>query len=56
MVLNKKIEENVADVSFEYGLMNATCPHCNNFTATVPLSVDSILFFKYQQSLSTKVE
>lgn len=44
-------EEFIRDMSLQFGLMSITCPHCGNFTQTVPLDIEDILFYKYQQEM-----
>jgi hypothetical protein len=56
IVLNKQNELLLKDLSFEYGLMNIECPHCHQKTLSLPVDIETILFYKYQQALSTKIE
>lgn len=55
-VLTKRSDMLLKDLNFEFGLMNITCPHCGRFTASVPLNIDSLLFFRYQQEMSTQID
>lgn len=55
-VLNLKIQELMDGKQIEFGLMNMTCPHCRNYTETLPLPIEKVLFLKYQTSLTTDVE
>jgi hypothetical protein len=56
LVLTKQGDLLLEDLSFEFGLMNVQCPHCKHETLTVPLDLESILFYKYQQAMNTKIE
>jgi len=41
---------------FEFGLMNITCPNCKHHNNTVNMELEEILFLKYQQAMTTKIE
>lgn len=55
-ILNKKAEALFKDLQFEFGLMNVKCPKCGESINTVPVDVETILFYKYQQDLATKID
>jgi hypothetical protein len=54
-ILYKTAQELFDHTAFEFGLMNVVCPNCRTKTNTVPVDVESILFYKYQQELSTTI-
>jgi len=56
MVIRKLGEDMMKDMSVEYGLMNIRCPHCKHYTPTLPVNVEDVLFFRYQQALNTEIE
>jgi len=58
LVLTKKTESIMSDLSFEYGLMNIQCPNekCRYFEESSPFDIESILFYRYQQAMNTIVE
>lgn len=55
-ILTKKANDILDGISFEFGLMSITCPKCNHFTATIPMDIENVLFYKYQQNRTTAVE
>lgn len=55
MILTRKIEKLVDDCNFEYGLMNVTCPKCKRYEKTVEFNIETILFYRYQQEMSTQI-
>lgn len=56
MVLSKQSELAIQDLTFEFGFMNVTCPHCKLYTPVVPIDLEYLLFYKYQQAVTTKIE
>lgn len=56
VIISKKSEELLDDITFDFGLMNVKCPKCGDYHETVPFDIESILFYRYQQALSTNVE
>lgn len=56
VVITKMGEEIMKDLTLEFGFMNARCPRCGKVEKFIEIPLDYILFFKYQQALSTKVE
>jgi hypothetical protein len=56
LVLTKQGEVFLNDLSFEFGIKDAVCPHCGNVTPIIPLDLDSILFFKLDQVKTTRIE
>jgi hypothetical protein len=54
-VLYFQAEKILENTSFEYGLMNVVCPYCKTVTNTVPIDVETVLFYKYQQEVNTKI-
>ncbi len=44
------------DTQFEYGLVDVVCPKCGNSHKTLPFELESILFHRYQQELTTTIE
>jgi len=55
-VITKMAEEMMKDVTFEFGFMNVKCPKCGTIEKHIEISLEQILFFKYQQTLNTKIE
>lgn len=56
LTLTNQSEEILNEIGFSFGLMNVKCPHCGEYHETVPFDIESILFYRYQQAMSTKVE
>lgn len=56
MIIRSIGEELMKDMSVEFGLMNITCPYCKKYTASMPVDVENILFFRYQKALNTTIE
>lgn len=58
LTLTRMSEKLLEDVSIEFGLMNVKCPNqkCGDYRESVPFDIESILFFRYQQAMSTVVE
>jgi hypothetical protein len=56
LVLTKQTEVVLDDLTFEFGLMDVTCPKCKNHQKTIPFDIESILFYRYQQAMNTKIE
>jgi len=56
LVITKQGDLLLNDLSFEFGLMNVTCPHCKKHTVSLPMDIESILFYKYQQAMTTTIE
>lgn len=56
LVLTKQGELMLEDLSFEFGLVDVKCPHCGHYREEVPFDIESILFYRYQQAMSTNVE
>lgn len=57
IMIIKQIGENLIDgETISYGLMGIKCPHCGHFIATVPVSLDDMLFHRYRQALNTTIE
>jgi len=54
LILSKQAES-IMD-GFEFGLMNITCPNCKHHNNTVNMEIEQILFLKYQQAMTTKIE
>lgn len=48
--------EILADIAFDFGLMDVTCPHCGKHHDVIPLEIEQMLFYQYQQAMSTTVE
>jgi hypothetical protein len=55
-VLYKMNEKLFKDSTMEFGLMNVVCPHCRATTNTVPIDVETVLFYKYHQEVNTKLD
>lgn len=56
LVLTKQGEKMIESVGIEFGLMDINCPHCKHHTDSLKLDPDSILFYKYQQALTTQID
>jgi hypothetical protein len=58
LVLTKHTELVLDDLTFEFGLMDVNCanPKCNNKQKSIPFDIESILFYRYQQAMNTKIE
>ena len=56
LVLTKQGEKMIENVGIEFGLMDINCPHCKHHTDSLKLDPDSILFYKYQQALTTQID
>ena len=56
IILTKQGDSILEGLSFEFGLMNVQCPNCKYHTQSLPMDLEAILFYKYQQAMSTKVE
>lgn len=48
--------DKMSDAAFEYGFMNVRCPKCAHIHEYIPFDIESILFYRYQQSMNTSVE
>lgn len=48
--------DKMSDAAFEYGFMNVRCPKCARIHEYIPFDIESILFYRYQQSMSTSAE
>ena len=55
-ILTNLVNNTLDGMTFEFGLMDITCPKCKHFTATIPMDLESVLFYKYQQSKTREVE
>lgn len=55
IALSKKGED-LSNTTFEFGLMNVRCPKCGHIHEYVDFDIESILFYRYQQSMNTSVE
>lgn len=42
--------------TFEFGLTDVNCPHCNKHDDAVAFDIEQILFYQYQQEMNTSVE
>lgn len=56
LVITKQGEKMIESVGIEFGLMDINCPHCKHHTDSLKLDPDSILFYKYQQALTTQID
>lgn len=56
LVITKMGEELMEDLSLEFGFMNVKCPKCGTIETFINTELDYILFFKYQQAMSTRIE
>lgn len=56
LVLTKQGELILDNLSFEFGLMDVNCPNCKHHIDTVPMDLESILFWKYQQASNMKID
>lgn len=55
-IVTQLVNDTLEDIVIDFGLMEVTCPSCKNYTPSVPVDPDTILFYRYQQAMSTKVE
>lgn len=58
LVLTKQTEKILDDLTFEFGLMDVKCRNapCDSHQKTIPFDIESILFYRYQQAMNTKIE
>jgi hypothetical protein len=56
LILTKQGELLLNDLSFEFGFMNVICPYCKTVTLSLPMDLETILFYKYQQAMTTKID
>lgn len=58
LVLTHQASQIMEDLTFTYGLMNVHCPNpkCRHFEPFIPFEIDTILFYRYQQAMNTKIE
>ena len=54
LILSKQVDSFMD--GFEFGLMDITCPNCKHHNNTVNMELEEILFLKYQQAMTTKIE
>lgn len=43
-------------LDIKFGLMDIECPSCKHYTPSIEMDIESILFYRYQQEMSTVVE
>lgn len=56
LTLSRQSELLLDDLNVEFGLMNIKCPHCGHYRETLAFDIETILFYRYQQAMSTTVE
>lgn len=56
MIIRKFGDNILSDLSMEFGLMDITCPACKHFTPTLEMDLESILFYRYRQAMTSKIE
>lgn len=56
LVITKMGDLLIEDMTFEFGLMDVNCPFCKHHSVSVPMDLETILFYKYQQAMNTKIE
>lgn len=56
MVATKLNSDIVADITFDFGLMNIECPRCHNKTLTYDIDLDRILFQRLQRATDIVIE
>lgn len=54
-IVNEISEEYLEGLTLKFGLMNVKCPHCGTYTASVPMEIDQLLFYKYQQEATKSI-
>lgn len=57
-ILSNKIGELTEGMQFTFGLMDINCPNmkCKHHVNSIEVELDTILFHKYQQAMSTTIE
>ena len=57
-ILSNKIGELTEGLQFTFGLMDINCPNmkCKHHVNSIEVELDTILFHKYQQAMSTTIE
>ena len=57
-ILSTKIGEMTDGMQFKFGLMDINCPNikCRNHVNSIEVELDTILFHKYQQAMSTTID
>lgn len=56
MIIRRFGENMLEDLNMEFGLMGITCPACNHYTPTLEMDLESILFYRYRQAMTSKIE
>lgn len=56
MIIRRFGDNMLEDLSMQFGLMDITCPACKHFTATLEMDLESILFYRYRQAMTSKIE
>lgn len=56
LIISKMSDKLMEDITMEFGFMNIKCPHCNKHELSAPVDLETILFFKYQQAMSTQIK
>lgn len=56
MIIRRFGDNMLSDLSMEFGLMDITCPACKHFTPTLEMDLESILFYRYRQAMTSKIE
>ena len=56
MIIRRLGETLMEDLSVEFGLMDITCPACKHFTPTLEMDLESVLFYRYRQVMTSAVE
>jgi len=56
LTLTKQTEIIMGDLSFDFGLMDVSCPHCAHHEKTIPIDIESVLFYRYRQAMNTEIE
>ena len=55
-IIRKMGEELLEDITMDFGIMNITCPKCGHFTPSLSMDLESILFYRYRQAMTTTIE
>jgi len=56
MIIRRLGEDMMEDLSIEFGLMGITCPACKHYTPTLEMDLESILFYRYRQAMTSTIE
>ena len=56
LMIQKFGDELMGGMTVNYGFMNIKCPYCGNYIDSMPIDPENLLFHRYRQALTTKID